>query len=183
MIVELGAIKLLCVGDDFSPWDSEVVHNLQKEIRKVCGRFCFFRGVSIDRLGGVLRTGIDVEPTHAVIWANEVQKALEYGDWPKVLMAFDSEHLKRSWIEIDVNTPAGEIEKIRRDYPTVIPDGEKLYCSRLPFDAPQLMTAYEFQHAFWIPGDPLEALKAVIIVFRPQDQESVRKALLRLGTG
>jgi len=183
MIVELEAIKLLCVGDDFSPLDFEVAHNLEKEIWKVCGHFCFFRGVSIDRLGGVLKTGVDVESTDPVIWVNEVQKALEYGGWPKVLMAFDSKCLKRSWIEIDVNTPAGEIEKIRRDYPTVIPSGDKLYCSRLPSDAPQLMTAYEFQHAFWIPGDPREALKAVFIVFRPQDQESVREVLILLATG
>jgi len=27
MIVELEAIKLLCVGDDFSPLDFEVAHN------------------------------------------------------------------------------------------------------------------------------------------------------------
>jgi hypothetical protein len=183
MIVDLGTIKLLCVGDDFSPLNFEVVHDLQKEIRKVCGRFCSFRGVSIDRLGGVLKTGVDVEPTDAVFWVNELQKALEYGGWPKVLMAFDSERLKRSWIEIDENAPAGEIGRIRRDYPTVIPDGEKLYCSRLPSDAPQLMTAYEFQHAFWIPGEALEALKALFIVFRPQDQDQVREALLGLGTG
>lgn len=131
----------------------------------------------------MLKTGVDVEPTNVVIWVNEVQKALEYGGWPKILMAFDSERLKRSWIEIDVSAPPEEIERIQRDYPTVIRDGDKLYCSRLPSDAPQLMTAYEFQHAFWIPGDPFEALKAVFIVFRPQDLDAVREALLRVATG
>jgi long-subunit fatty acid transport protein len=53
----------------------------------------------------------------------------------------------------------------------------------LPSYAPQLMTAYEFQHAFWIPGDPFKALKAVFIVFRPQDQDSLSEALLRVATG
>ena len=181
--MDLESIKLLCVGDDFSPCDFKAVHKLQEDIWNVCGLSCFFRGVSMDGLRVVLKTGVDVEPSNSVIWANDLDKALEYGDWPKVVMAFDSEHLKRSWIEIEAGASANETEKIRRDYPTVIPDGDKLYCSRIPSDAPQLMTAYEFQHAFWIPGNPFEALKAVFIVFRPQDQEEIREALLRLAAG
>lgn len=47
-ILELGAIKLLCVGDDISPSDFEDVKNLRKELCNTCGHFCFFRGVSID---------------------------------------------------------------------------------------------------------------------------------------
>lgn len=39
----------------------------------------------------------------------------------------------------------------------------------------------EFQHALWIPGDPFEALKAVFVAFRPQDQEEVVKKLLLIA--
>jgi hypothetical protein len=152
------AIKLLAVSDDFSPFDFQEVQNLEAEVWKTCGHLCFFRAVSLDRLRVVVKTGVDVEPSNCVIWANGLDKALEYGNWPKVVMAFDSEHLKPSWIEKEASAPTDEIEKIIRDYPTVIPDGEKLHFSRLPSDAPQLMTVYEFQHAFWIPGDPFEAL-------------------------
>ena len=59
-------------------------------------------------------------------------EALEYRAWPKILMAFDSDHLTRSWAEIKASDPPDKIERFRRDYPTVIPDGEKLWCGRLP---------------------------------------------------
>jgi len=66
------------------------------------------------------------------------------------------------------------------------PDGAKdsaFDYARIPSDAPQLMAAYEFQHGFWIPGNTLEALKAVFIVIRQLDQQGVREALLRLAGG
>lgn len=45
-----------------------------------------FRGVSIERVGVVLRTGIDIEPSTAVIFLDCIDKALEYGGWPKLVL-------------------------------------------------------------------------------------------------
>jgi hypothetical protein len=136
---------------------------------------CSFRAVSVDRLTAVVGTGIDVEPTNAVIWVNFLSKALEYGGWPKVVMALDHRFMKRSYIEIEADIAEEDLALIRREYPTLVRsiDGSKLYCSRLKEDAPQLNTAYEWDSAWWIPGDPLRALKAVFVFFRPKVSEDI----------
>lgn len=71
----------------------------------------------MDRLRVVLKTGVDVEPSNSVIWANDLEKALEYGDWPKVVMAFDSERLKRSWIEIEAGGEFRSAHRIIHELP------------------------------------------------------------------
>ncbi|MDI1228245.1 MAG: hypothetical protein PSY14_11225 [bacterium] len=130
-----------------------------------------FRGVSTDRLATVLKQGIDVEPTNAVIWVNDLDKALEYGGWPKIVMALDHECLKMTFVQLDANTSEDELMAVRREFPTVLKsaDGSTLWCSRLREDAPQINTDYEAYSARWIPGDPWRALKGIFVFHRPKD--------------
>jgi hypothetical protein len=134
-----------------------------------------YRSVSIDRLPTVLRQGVDVEPTNAVIWADCLDKALEYGEWPKLVMALDYDFLRKTYVEVCANLPEDELAFVRRDYPTIkkSDDGSKLYCSRLGPDDPQRDTTYEYAHAFWVPGNPWDALQAVFIFYRPQDLSQI----------
>jgi hypothetical protein len=138
-----------------------------------------FRAVSKDRLSTVLRQGIDVEPTNAVIWVNHLDKALEYGGWPKLVMALDYKFLERTFVELDADASEAEVTAVRRDYPTISKrsDSSKLFYSRLKEDDPQLCTPYEFDSAWWIPGDPWKALKGIFLFFRPRvpaDIENLR---------
>src|ERR1700679_703606 len=65
---------------------------------------CGFRGVSIDSLPAVLQRGIDVRPTHAVIYVDHLEKALEYGGWPKVVLALKWDLIKQTFKEIPVGS-------------------------------------------------------------------------------
>jgi len=140
-------------------------------------RGCLFRAVSLDRLSSVLREGIDVEPTNAVIWANGLDKALEYGDWPKLIMALDHNFMKKTYTELDANTSEQELAAVCRDYPTLVNQGEgsKLFFSRLKEDDPRLCSTYESFSAWWIPGDPWNALKGVFILFRPKHPADIER--------
>lgn len=81
-----------------------------------------FRGVSYDRLPTILAAGIDVEPTTAPIFVSDFDKAWEYGDWPKVIMAFDGMHLDYTYRQITSDIPADEAARLMQEYPTRLPD-------------------------------------------------------------
>lgn len=94
---------------------------------------CGFRGVSWDRLGVVLSTGIDVEPTDATIYVDGFDKALEYGGWPKVIVALRSAQLDSAFREVSADTPPAQLAELERAFGTRLPsvDGSKLWLSRL----------------------------------------------------
>jgi hypothetical protein len=126
---------------------------------------CLFRAVSIDRLGTVLTTGVDVEPSDAVVYADSFEKAWEYGGWPKVVLALSLDKLDRTYRELPADTDAEELALVQQRFPTVLPavDGTTLWCSRLAQDDPCIAKSYEREYAWWIPGDPFEALRAVLL--------------------
>jgi hypothetical protein len=132
---------------------------------------CVFRGVSVDRLSIVLRQGIDIHPTDGVIFAALPDKAIEYGAWPKILLALDRDSLSPTFKEISTNSSEEAIQSVRRDFPNLVRsiDGSKLWCTRFSKDDPRIATDYEIGYAWWIPGDPLAALKAVFVLLRPED--------------
>jgi hypothetical protein len=82
---------------------------------------CEFRGVALDRIEYVLRNYIDVEPTDAVIFANDLSKALEYGKWPKLILVLRQSAMRRSFGIIEGTASPAEIEAAQREYPTVVP--------------------------------------------------------------
>jgi hypothetical protein len=128
-----------------------------------------YRGVELDRLPTILSTGIDVEPSDAVLYVSTLEKALEYGGLPKAVIVLDPDHLERTWRTLPADSAAEEVERIQQTYPTKLTstDGTKLWCSRLSEDDPRITTDYETAYARWIPGDPLEALQAVFVLGTP----------------
>jgi hypothetical protein len=130
---------------------------------------CEYRATSWDRLGTVLCTGIDVEPTNAPIYVDGFDKALEYGGWPKVILALRHEQLDRTFREVSADTPSAQLAELERVFGTKLPsaDGSKLWLSRLGADDPSLTTDYEVAYARWVPGDALAALAAVFVLVHP----------------
>jgi hypothetical protein len=153
---------LLRIGRDGIP--NQSVRDLVELNRELLA--CEFRGVPAERLAQVWRTGIDVEPTDSPIFVDGLDKALEYGGWPKVVLALDGDHLDRTFREVSADLPDTECEALQEDFPTVLEssDGITRWYSRLPKDDPRTGSAYEVAYSRWIRGDPLEALRGVIVL-------------------
>ena len=135
----------------------------------MCGtQFCqyLFRGVAGAKLKNILTHGIDVTPTDSVIFCNTFEKAFEYGDFPKGIIALDPNCLDRTFRETEFNIPDEEVAALRKTFPTMLisEDGKKRWFSRLPEDDRRIALDYETVYAKWIPGDPKEALKAVFLI-------------------
>jgi hypothetical protein len=134
-----------------------------------------FRGVCIDRLPQILRTGIDIEPTDAHFYAARLDKAVEYGDVPKVVMALDPERLDRTFREVPADTDPEEIAELRKTFPTLIRSdaGSMLWLTRLADNDRRATRSYEVDYAHWIPGNPLKALRAVLIFTDEKSMQAV----------
>lgn len=132
-----------------------------------------FRAVEYSRLSYVIKTGIDIDPTDGVVYAESFSKAYEYGGWPKIMLVLDSSHMQRTYREIPVDTPKDEIRRLQEIYPTILKskDRSKFWLSRLPEDDKHIASHYESEYAWWIPGDPKEALGAILIFGHKSDQE------------
>jgi len=127
------------------------------------------RGVSADRLTYVLRHGIDVDPTDAPIWVSGIDKAVEYGGWPKLILVLDATRLDRTFRELATSGDATERALLRRTFPTecASEDGSHIWLSRLAPTDTRLATGYEIAYGRWIPGDAREALLAILVVQHP----------------
>lgn len=139
-----------------------------------------FRGVDFDKLPTVLTQGIDVSPPDSVIYVGEFDKAWEYSPgWPKLVMALDRSKLDLTYREVPASTPQHELDELKRTFSTIVTSqcGTKHWLSRLNPESPQLGTSYEWDYARWIPGNAVDALKAVLIFCT--DIESVLAALSR----
>src|ERR1700735_673352 len=134
---------------------------------------CGFRGVSIDSLPAVLQRGIDVSPTNAVMYVDHLEKALGYGGWPKVLLALKWDSIKRTFKEMPVGSSKEEIQIVRKDFPTAIELNDRsIWCTRLAEDDPRIATDYEIAYARWIPGNPWDALRAIVLVGGSKDRSA-----------
>lgn len=146
---------------------------------------CAFRGVSIERLATVLRTGVDVDPTDAPIYVSDLDKAWEYGGFPKLVLALDRRSLDRTFRELPSASSADERRAVRKTFPTVLEgiDGDTLWFSRLAPDDPGITKPYEVEYARWIPGDPFEALRAMLVFASNRDLDALTRAWVEaLGT-
>lgn len=124
------------------------------------------RAVSVDRLRYITTHGCDVHPTTAPVYVNFLDKALEYGEWPKVLQIFDARKLEHTYVEVPADTAPDELAELSRTFPTRVPslDGQTLWLSRLSANDPRLAKPYEADYARWIPGDPWKALSACVVL-------------------
>ena len=134
-----------------------------------------WRAVRFDRLPTVLASGVDVEPSDAPIYVGDIGKALEYGGaikWgarePTVLLGFGTDGLDRTFREVRSDIDQAALDRLKETFPnvTLSADGRMLLLSRIA-DRP---VAYEFDYGYWIPGDPLEALR-IVFVLGVEDRE------------
>lgn len=126
-----------------------------------------WHAASFDGLGAVASTGIEVTPTDATIYASDsLGKVLEYGGPEKLVLVFDPPALDRTYREVSADSPPAEIEALKVLFPFAMPseDGAILWLTRLPEDDPRRATPYEWNYARWIPGDPFDALQAIVVV-------------------
>jgi hypothetical protein len=132
-------------------------------------RFLQYRGVALDRLPTVLRSGCDVEPADRPFWSAErIEKALEYGGREQLLLVYDPRRLTPAWVIIDADCPASKRADLERLYPTVVwENGESTKLSRLPPSEYHGGIGYD-HYAHWIPDDPFEALLMIIAIARPE---------------
>jgi len=143
---------------------------------------CGFRGVSTESLLAVLERGIDVHPTNEVIFVADLDKALEYGDWPKVLLALRWSSLKSTYKELSPDAPEAQIEIARSEFPTSITQEDgSTWCTRLKEDDRRIASGYEIAYAKWIPGDPWAAIRAVFVLGGPNDLASLERLLSSQG--
>jgi hypothetical protein len=126
-----------------------------------------YRAVSLDSLDHVLRTGIDVVPTDAAIWAaDDPKKAMEYGGNDKAILVLDGTRMKRSFCELESNASPEAIMATELVFGSdfdITTDGARWY-SRLPRADRRRCSAYEIAYGWYVPGNPSAALAAVIIV-------------------
>ena len=128
------------------------------------------RGVALDRFEQVIATGIDVEPSDAPIWVSSLDKAMEYGGWPKLILLLDPHCLDRTFREVGGDCSEATRADIIRQFPTELPsvDGTSRWFSRLPATDRRITSGYEIAYARWIPGDARAALRAVLLVEHPK---------------
>jgi hypothetical protein len=122
-----------------------------------------FRGVKLNQLEHVARSGCDVTPSTAPLHASEYpNKALEYGD---LIMVFDPDKLDKTFRIVPKSENPETLSHIREEYPTEIEtDVGELWFSKFPREDGRLGTIYESYYTFFIPGDPREALLMLFII-------------------
>jgi hypothetical protein len=158
--------------------DKAVYEQLKGIERQYCK--CLFRCVEIGRHRTILSNYIDVEPADAAIFATEyLDKALEYGEWPKLLLILRPDSMSRSFRSVPNTTSPRELAMIQLEYPTVVDQRDgTLHFSRLKQDNKRLASTYEEAYGWYVSGDPKEALAALVICCRPEDLPVARHYLL-----
>jgi hypothetical protein len=133
-----------------------------------CMALAFARGVTANRIGQVLRTGIDVSPPDSPIYAEQgLDKALEYGqNGDQLLLLLDVRELRRTIREVPADSDPSLLTELRQTFQTELTskDGKKIWFSRLGRDGKGAGSSYERDYAWWIPGDPWEALLGLIVL-------------------
>lgn len=128
------------------------------------------RGVAASMLPTVIATGIDVSPPSAPIWVSSIDKAMEYGGWPKALLVLNPSRLDRTFRELPANADPREVAEVQKMFPSEVEpvDGDGRWFSRLDATDPRTGTGYEVAYARWIPGDPKCALEAIVLIHHPR---------------
>jgi hypothetical protein len=124
-----------------------------------------YRSVSYDRWNYIKENGVDVFPIDSVIYCDCLEKASEYGEWPKIIMGFSREKMNRTFREVNSDIDCSELDQLLEVYSTQEKsiDGSKLWLSRLAEDDPRRASSYEIAYAWWIPGNPWDSLKVLIL--------------------
>jgi hypothetical protein len=139
------------------------------ETVRAAKRFLQYRGVTLERLPVVLRSGCDVEPSDRPFVSEErIAKALEYGGREQLILVYDPRRLTPAWVILDADCPATKRADLEKVYPTVVwENGESTKLSRLSPKEYHGGIGYD-DYAQWIPADPFEALLMIIAIARPE---------------
>lgn len=151
-----------------------VLNSFWLTLTKKLSRCPFFRCVSFDRIQTIFRTGVDVEPSwHHIYVTSSYDKALEYGSAKKVMLVYDPEYLHKTCRVVPTTTPLDELHELSSEFPTrfTSKDQRNYFFSRLPENDTAVGSPYENEYGRWIPGDPFEALKAVILIGQFSEEE------------
>jgi hypothetical protein len=140
--------------------------------RKLDAPKLLFRSVKIERLGHVFRTGCDVVPTDAPIFATEYSgKALEYGGSDKVIMVFDPSKLQKTYKKASKSESPEVLNQLRKEYPSVMEiEPDWLWFSKLPPGDVRIGSSYETEYSFFIPSTPHDALLLIFLVGDDRDR-------------
>lgn len=78
-------------------------------------------------------------PTDHPIFVGSWDKALEYGDWPKLLLLLHQGQLRPTGHEVSATLDPVELRELRKTYPNQLfsTDGSKLWLTRFRPDEPQ----------------------------------------------
>ena len=148
-----------------SRFDEFHLYESNPEIFSLDNISLMYRSVSYEKWDYIKENGVDVSPIDSVIYCDSLDKASEYGSWPKVIMGFDPNLLDRTYREVDSSVEETELQILLEKFPTkeASVDGAKLWLSRLDVHDPRRTSAYEIQYAKWIPEEPWKALKLIIL--------------------
>jgi hypothetical protein len=140
--------------------------------KRIGGTEVLFRAVEITKLGQVIRTGCDVVPSNAPLFASDyASKAWEYGGTNKVVMVFERARLQETFKKVRSSEAPEILRRIRSEYPSAKEiDRDWLWFSRLPLGDGRIATVYETDYSFFIPGNPQEALLMVFLVGTDRDR-------------
>ena len=172
---------LIVSASDQSNWTAKynfLTPIVQQKLGAVVAFASLARGVSASKLEYVLSHGIDVEPPSASIFADFLQKALEYGDQSEqLILLFDRKLLLPTWIEIPINTSQIEIDRLRLTYPTLLETNDKkgYWLSRRDITDLRMGTGYESQYSYWCPDDPNKALNCLVYWTSMSIDEAIKK--------
>lgn len=129
------------------------------------------RCVSFERLPVILRTGCDVVPPDSPLHAAPPgYKPGEYGGKEKILLVFRGSALEGCTKLVPRSTETAQLETLRKLFPfeRLVTHPSMIEVSRIPFEQiPNLYT-------MWIPGDPWDALLAIVVA-GGQRSELVRR--------
>jgi hypothetical protein len=139
------------------------------------------RGVGLDRLGVILDNGCDVSPTDSPIFADSIDKAIEYGGPSQVLQIFDIEKLNLSFTEVSVHADPNRIQELKNTYKSweTSLNREKIWFSMLPLEDRRLTKPNEAAFGWYIPGNAWDALIALAIFVETHQQRDHALGLLQ----
>jgi len=138
------------------------------------------RGVPLDRLPVIISNGCDVLPTDSPIFADFMDKAIEYGGAAQVVQIFDIDQLKRTFTEVSAHIDSNKIQKLKETYKSWEKSGdrEKIWFSMLQFEDQRRTTSHEVAYGWFIPGNPWDALIALAIFVETDQQRDYALGLL-----
>ncbi|SLH41557.1 hypothetical protein [Mycobacteroides abscessus] len=124
-----------------------------------------YRGFVRDRLQFVLQTGLDVVAQTA-FYAHSATKAWGYpsGRQHPAMMVFDQRYLAHSWIkEPSDPDPGWDFDKALYPHDYINPSGRRVHTRFARDERSPGCFGDEEMYGFWIPGNALEALIAVVL--------------------